>query len=550
MDIIRHMHKNILLFKQYIYILLVFCIISLLGLQTMFSDEGYYLSMFQYYFDKNGLDTNDYISYLTTFVGGCWEAMFGWGGIISHRILTAFITTLTFYYVLRWLKEYKKYSLWIFIGFVASQLHGVITCISSPVLSCLFLSSAICYITEALKENNNKKYLLGYFLLGLSVFARLTNIIFAIVFIFAPIFLYKKRNGSLNKVEIGIIGNILAVCFVLAIIILLGHFSYFFDALFVDLVNSGTSSKSSHNLFSTLTLLFHDWIIVFAITSALSLFVWISNRIRNKVFYSFFCITCIVGFYKGYTYIISNISILGYGYVLYSIGITAILFNLKYLKGKYEYIIIALLVALLMPIGSDVGLLGITHASLCLLLCLCGAIINVKSTHANGLIKIFLLTYILIRFTFLFRFGNFQDYGTSRFEMHYTIQNSELATVLVSKEKAKSIDELLNELRKHVHPGENLMCFMASPIINYFTKTIPYAYHSCPIYIDAYKFISNLDKAKEYKRELPVIILDKNINLKDPGNKMKIDYFKNFIENNKYRIIWSNNSYKILTPNK
>ena len=160
---------------------------------------------------------------------------------------------------------------------------------------------------------------------------------------------------------------------------------------------------------------------------------------------------------------------------------------------------------------------------------------------------------------------------SSRLGMFYTIDNKYVKGILTTKERVAATNELLNESSKYVKPGDYVLAFHSFPIYHYMTNTRPFIRNSMPWYYVSGAFKTQLYKAVDDTKILPVVIVQKiKTTPNDHGDwpdawpsdpifrKPETDartirqqaYMDEFLGKYGYHIAWENDIFKILITDK
>jgi hypothetical protein len=160
---------------------------------------------------------------------------------------------------------------------------------------------------------------------------------------------------------------------------------------------------------------------------------------------------------------------------------------------------------------------------------------------------------------------------SSRLGMFYSIDNKYVKGILTTKERVAATNELLNESSKYVKPGDYVLAFHSFPIYHYMTNTRPYIRNSMPWYYVSGAFKTQLYKAVDDTKILPVVIVQKiKTTPNDHGDwpdawpsdpifrKPETDartirqqaYMDEFLVKYGYHVAWENDIFKIMITDK
>lgn len=529
------------------------------GIQTIcYSDEGYFGSAYQNFFDahESTYTTDSY--YLSILVGAIWDKVFGNYGILSYTILVGFISCITFHFVQRTLlKDGRRNRWYVTVGFFLTLLYGFTYLFNNIHLTCLLLSIEGCLIVESYNERSPHKFLGASFLGVLNVFSRIPNVLLLLLLLIPIIAARKDKRLIVSYIINAIVGGMFALFVMFVLMQLLGHWVYFYKATFENLAIEAASGEASIHSLSTLMIHYvMDYICVFILMIVIGVFEISRKLFRRSFSILFYLITAsllmIITIYllKIYVYVHS------FNYIVFSVGTYCLLHNILLKRGGHFYTLylVALGIAFLLPIGTDAGIASLGGFSSMFMMPLAlsdiGNAIRTQNCiyrKANNLIVNSLVAlFIILRLLDMMINGTWAEPGT-RMVKTYTIENSKFATVFVSKERSKEIDPALEELSKYVKEGDYLFCFKDIPIFNYLTRTKPYAYCSEAGFINPGLFNSHIEQAEAEIDTMPIVIREKGI-IKNPGWNRQLEIFENFISRHKYNVVWESEKFEILVP--
>lgn len=420
-------------------------------------------------------------------------------------------------------------------------------------ISGFILGIASCFLYESYKENSLGKYLVAAILVGMSLFGRFTAIL-TIFPLFLPTLFNLKNNRrlALQQAFVGVGGYISGIVLVFLLIIFMGHFDAYYQSIFVDLVSSGKSEGSTHNIWNLLYVYLKDVGIVFGSVFIVLLLAGLIKKycLKNYSFYIVLLIVVSGALVLLMKLLVDKVSPIAHNYVLAVASFAFLILSGKETIKKYDFLVAYIVLgALIGPMGSDVAILGhgCCFLSLSLPLFVSSLTENPYRKRIIYLVLVLCLVYSAERIRRIVMFGNFWENGP-RYEMTYKLEGSKYATIFVSKETKETMDPLLFELKKYVKPDDELMCFFSIPIVHYFTETRPYTYHSCPAFYDSDLFCKRLHKAEKEKPLLPVVVVEKISEKLEGANKVKYECLKDFMNRHSYHQVWQNEKYVISLP--
>jgi hypothetical protein len=539
-------------------------------------DEGAALTVYQQIFKCPGSVEYQFVYYLGGIVGGVWNIFFGFGGILSFRILTVIVLVLTVYFTCQSLKEFIKP---IVIPIAASLVlllnnYGIMV-FFHDYLTALLAAITVYFLLRGLNLNRPWYLFIAALFCGINIFTRIPNItLLALGFLLFIDYSYHKNNRLLGRNILFCIAGLLAgIAAVFLLMFLLGHEKIFAQTVFDNLLSKGSSSDSPHQFNKLLAIYWSNYY---------QIFIYLSIFIFTLAFFSF-----IYRFYKHkwekgivillYSVIIIAFSLFAFNCEKYYAVILFPVILSCYVDRKNKPLILlnfaSLIVLFCMPLGSDVGVLNMGYFSVWLATFTAVAhvyrFIRWEMRKHNSSYRLFFVVFYVmycIYGLYVVSRNAYNDRGP-RWEKLFRAQNDKF-TVFTSKEKAKAMDVLLSELGKYVHKGDYLLCYESLPMVHYLTETKPYIGNPWVWVYDANNFIRHLKKSEE-TIPLPVVVRQKCqpiggywttpapvIEPSDPVYKSfysdeRTNGFEKFLKDNLYLIAWENELFQIyLPPNK
>ena len=539
-------------------------------------DEGAALTVYQQIFKCPSSVEYQFVYYLGGVVGGLWNILFGFGGILSFRVLTIIVLVFTIYFTSRSLK-----------GFINPLMIPVATSMGllmnnfgimvffHDYLSALLTVVAVYFLLQGLKLNRPRYLFTAALICGINIFTRIPNIALLSLGVLLFIDYYYIKNIRLlgKNILFCIAGLITGVGAIFLLMYLLGHERLFVHTVFSNLFFKGVSADSPHNLHNLFHTYLNQYQQIFIYLSVfvfiLAFFPYIYRYYKRKwqkgiviIFYVFLIIIFILFAFDPLKY---------YAIILFPIILSF------YIDRKNKSIILlnaaSLIVLFFQPLGSDVGVMNMGYFSVWLATFTSVAHVYrfirfqmLKNNYSYRLF--FVLFYILFCIYGLYVVSRnaYNDRGP-RWEKLYRAHNDKF-TVFTSKAKTEAMDVLLSELGKYVHKDDYLLCYESLPMIHYLTETKPYMGNPWVWVYDSDNFILHL-KNSEKTIPLPVVVRQKCqpsfggnwttlapvIQRTDPlykafYNDKRNDAFDEFLERNRYTIIWENELFQIYLPSK
>lgn len=570
------------------------------------TDEGYLMSIYQWFATDPAYAQGAGGYPLTAHWG---SLLHGWlqGGILGMRlsgILIVALTEVVLYFYLRRTCNASMALIGIVIQavFVAQDPKPF----GYNTLTALIGFVALIIVMEGSLRHRFVLLLIGGFLLGVNVFVRLPNIT-GLAFLLIPIVANVSRKDgfeintkrALLQVSMLLVGFVVALTLTWQYIIHLGA-----DQQVIDLIYSirgtlaGTSTHGSGSMIQkylgnySMAIWFSLVFFITVIIGALSL------KSRWKVVTLAGLVVAFMVLYRN-TYMLSNV--LGDNILALMNGL-GIIGACCYLNKDVRMQVLAttaILSSLVFPLGSDggfqtmwigtwlllpVGLSGIysflsaaaTSNTTATLLVGNG---NTSASHtrlslsAKNLQAGYFFALLVLVFTVVVKIEHMSYYDPgNRLTKTTAIHSQRAQGVYTSKERADIVNPLLDELKKHVKPGDVMLVYDSSPLLYYLTETRPFAGISWPCVFHGQPYVQKFVAAEKESKQLPVVVMQYFVSsnkwsdaltsyylLPEEGGfdkdgmfsskEMKLN-IRRFISAHDYQVVWTNDYYKIFIPNR
>jgi hypothetical protein len=618
-----------LLGKRWTGITLLGVLYFLLGLQGFDRfDEGLIMSCSQQFFSAPESVSSFFSCYLTILVGGIWDQLFGWGGFVAHRVLNILTMLASFSLVYQILKDYTKSRYWILVGFYLVYIDWSF-CITFHyndfsafwgVLMCYFLHRA--YIADSMKKCY-LNYFIASFVAAVAVFARLANLTYMGVIGIAFLFLAFREKSwrQAGRYFLCAVGGYLAGCLLMGgVLSALGHWDLFLDQ-FRGTMGAASSASSTHNLPYLLSVYGKEYRLIFVILLltvlgyTMSVGMWRAYPFRRWELVGMwglelggiyllagwipelttalvatvtlrFLLTFLRASWRGHQTLAVLLMVIELAlvkiysrpiYVMFGVGILGAIVAL-YVHRKDKacqfLLCISLSLAVLLPLGCDIGIYNVGHVSAILLVPACillywEGLPLIRHAEVRAFFRHTLFGFVLVYWVFSLygiKRGHWFDYG-SRFEKRYRITQSDLANVYTTKVKAEAMDTLLVHLKPYVKEGNYAFFFQNMPALHYMTRTKPYLYTAWPWCYSPETMKTKIDQAEKEIKVLPVVVREKSglnpdweipqehwddTTLPDDWEYKagRIVLIQDFIKRHHYKLVWENELFQIYLPGK
>ena len=543
-------------------------ILSLQGFDLC--DEGSALTAYQQIFKNPDSISYLFVFYLGDVVGGIWNILFGFGGILSFRILAVISLVVTIYFTSKSLKGFiNPLMIPVATSLVLLMNNFGIMVFFHDYLSALLAAIAVFFLLQGLNRNRPLLLFFAAMFCGINIFSRIPNItLLALGLLLFIDYSYIKNLRLLGRnILVSIAGLTTGIGVIYLFILLVGHGNHFFQTVFENLFFRGTSEDSTHNLKFLLNTYLNNYIQIF---KYLSIFVFaiaffpLIYRFHKRKWEKALVVLL-------YSVIAVAFSLYAFNCEKYYAIIVFPLILSCYIDRKNKSIILlnaaSLIVMFCLPLGSDVGVLNMGYFSVWLATFTSVAhiyrFIRYEMKKNNTSYRLFFIVFYILYCVyglFVVSRNAYFDRGP-RWEKRFRANNDKF-TVFTSKAKAEAMDVLLSELGKYVQKGDYLFCFESLPMVNYLTETKPYIGIPWVWTYDSDNFIRHLKKSVE-TIPLPVVLRQKcqpiggywttpapALDHSDPLYKFfykdkNIQYFEKFLEDNKYKVVWENELFQI-----
>ncbi len=563
------------------------------------TDMGFSLSHYQLIFQDSGIFLSGYIFWLTNIIGGLWWEVFGSLGVIGFKLLRVLLIWGCFYLSYRLLQPYASKQIlgWaLFLTLIAVNNHLGNWFDYNTITSLLYIAG-VWTLLEGLDLPSRNFLIASGFLLGISVFARFPNILgiglAGIILIIHGIFINKSLRIIRNNLLFFGLGVIMSFTLVLVIMEWLNHRQMFVEAMQNLFIQSENVHHSvNHSIDHLFFLFLKDQFLALLLGGAsLLTIISISAFLRRlQLQFSWFpilalvsglAITAFLGLWWMATIgLIENLTI-----TLYSIWtifwkwmltgtlyIVLIAYVFGLIKQSIEYRILSLVglgVLILVPLGSGNGIYNAIHGMwlalpIVLLFFMQGTTPTIKNWKLHSqtfdYVKIFIIVTLVLASVAQASFP-YRD-SKNRLKMTATIEHPLLKGVFTTPERAKVMQELLDELENHVKPGDILFAYEGISLIYFLTKTHPYLYNTWPMLEASANFQELIKKAETNQPYYPIAVRAKasteigsntwphkviELTSHEPMTSNR-KLAEEFLTRHKYVKVWENSFFEILQP--
>jgi hypothetical protein len=549
-----------------------------------FTDMGYWLTGYQQFLiAPEGISTGllNWASYALGWLVATVSSDFG---VVTFKIAFVPIVWLILYlvYMLIHDKTPKNWQIIILPILFITQAYVIAKTTGNYInynnLTALFFILTALTLYRGLTTTSLFLIGLSGFFVGFNLFVRFPNLLGIILILL--IVMWGWTNNSklidiLRQSSSFLLGIAIAVIMVFMLIGLSGHMDYYLDGL-ANIFIAATDTESHHSSGRLLKLFIRDHLFAFiGGTLALLGSYFIANLLQST--------TRIIKIFTILSLSIIIIPIFNYANswkwfvtgAMYLVLLAGVGYGLKRDKPLMLLCLLAGSVLLLVPLGSGNGMYNALYGSwlaLPLMFVLLVRLLDSGFKHFKwkflsiSLTPLPLMAMLIVSVILLFSMGKFfytqRDHPNRLLMTHNVVGYPSLNGVYTTKARARVVEELLNELNKHVEIGDVLLTYNEIPMLHYLTKTRPWLENPW-IMLASPEVIRNKLKQKIIQGEqLPVIVRaigntsspywpvnSKEFSKNSHENKIRL-IFSHFERENSYRVIWSNDFFEILKYGK
>jgi hypothetical protein len=581
-------------------ILLYHIAITFQGIDLL--DEGFHATLYQRIFSDPASVEYGFFYWFSGIAGGFILKLVPFLGLWGLRMGGVLVSLSTIYISYRMLRNVVPRGIWqIAIVLLALNINNEPKDIHYNNLSALiyFLSAWLMFL--ALKGNKAWMLLFSGALVSFNVFTRLPNILgvgLALAIIYEGFIRKRKISQVIAKLAYFTVGFLLTTVTVLGIMKSIEHYDYYVDSLnYLKSVNTVSQNKDGLNgYYSTMQLILKptkQHLLSIAVIVFLGAFLVFSKIFADEakkisirkwradlLLWSLISVA-LLGIIFTDRIVIKDLTYLFTGLCTVTAAI--------YLLGAFSYeekllSALGLLIVLIHPLGSGVGIGTVMIYSLWLSFPMAikmifdvfgqDIILDGRWGHIRKfsirfeqsfLSKVMLwaaamVMVVCVRHIFVYPY--FFD-KHNRFTMFYNVHSDNTKLIYTSKGRADILNELLVASGKYVKKGDPVLAYDAFPLYHFMTETKPFLSSSAPIYYTTDHFENEMRKST-IKFGLPVVIrqkiwmvhdgstwpeiIFKGDNLQEPMSAGRNKVFNQFLQDNKYQEVWSNQVFSIMLP--
>ena len=451
-------------------------------------DSGFYMTFYDNIFTNPEDVGYNFMYYLSGVAGGAVSSLTG-GSILAMRVFGALCNLLCICCLWRMLRGERGFTpLLLTVILVTAGAWGTpltfyndIMTVTLALISLMLLTSGLSLENGDMPEKDRDKtarktymlLLLSGAVAGLNTLTRMPNVLEILFVAIIPLCASRGRTrltalwlaGWLSGLGAGLLGAALA-----------GHLPIL-TATIRDLTATATTpgAESSHGLSSLIHAQISSWATIVRMTLkliGLAVIYGIAARAAGKYYAKYPCVMPAVR--RGVAAVLCIIA----AWMLARADIMTALTAISLLGCGRAFsdtrlrtaAVAALLMILILPLGSDNGIYNAGTIILWYAL----AVSLTLSCRRHGTVAAAAITAILAASCVagLVRGGTYFD-DTPLSGMKGRIESPSARGIMTSPARARRVNTMLGQLRKHVSPGDTLLVYGSAPMINHLTATIP-----------------------------------------------------------------------------
>jgi hypothetical protein len=544
-----------------------------------FTDMGYWLTGYQ-----------QFLSAPKTMGLACWgsyaigwlvsESSFGLG-VIAFKLALVLINWITLWLVYLLVREHLQERtryllaplLFVTMGYVIKSTEDWIGYNS---LTALFFVLTAFFLYRGITRQSQWMLVWAGVSAGFNIFVRIPNLLgiglIILVFVYGWMSQTPVKKSFLHFV-LFIMGVFAAVAFTVGVMLWCGHLGLYCEGL-ASVIGMAKDSDSHHSSGLLLKLFVRDHyyafvrgclIIICGIFAA-----GVFGTLKRLNLIAAVIIISILAYPISWSGDAWKWTITGATYLVLLIGAVA------YSKRNPRLALLCLLagaVLFIAPLGSNNGIRNAVYGSWLALPVVCVLGIQMLQTHketlqigdirinCSSIMLIMVLgSGMLLLYSLVTKIGYTYRDHSNRLLMTHRVDAPLLKGVRTTEARAKVVSELLQEMAKHVKPGDVILAYDGIPMVHYLTGTVPYLGKPWPMLLMPEE--TRLRLQRNANQSLPTIIVRATGNTSDfswpmgarellnterhIGNRHA---FREFELQYGYFLAWGNDYFEILTRN-
>jgi hypothetical protein len=567
------------------------------------ADEGFHSTFYQQIYHNPQSVEYNFMYWFSGIIGGAWLKLFPVYGLLGLRFGGVILNMLAVIVSYRLLKNYTS-GVYVKLGLLLLVLINcaAVKDINYNNISAILFISSIYFLFSGLKKNKLSNLMIGGGFVSLAVFSRLANIsglALLAVIVYSGFFVFKQTIAfQVKQIVFFVLGFVIITILVIGVMKISGQYVLFTDSIKL-LKSMAGSGENTHDMTKLIKIILGDYTTaVFKRTLPLFIFVLLYNMVLNQVtgdrrltnLIRYTVTAAFVLFLAGFILLYGTLTLWTFYMMLFAAMSLMASFFLVVGKNKNELAVISLggtIMTFSLIAGADYGISA--SGSTALWICMPVAtdfFMRIFSMKIGGSFDIQDSTNskskslgidLSVRPQQLKRIWHWGTYSCiivlglhavlytyndnpNRMKMTYPVQNAFLKGVSTTRERAASINELLDASSKYIRQDEYVITYRDIPLFYSLTQTMPFIKNSWPSLYTRAQFDYELSKAVTEHQVLPPIVYQKVQTIPGPFwpdparnnsafdiDSPRNDIIKKFIDKYEYKLIWENLAFKIYT---
>jgi len=445
-----------------------------------FTDQGYLLTGYRCFFRYPEVTEDSGHIWLTNFVGASWDALFGGLGVLGMRALWALCMSLCVWLAFglaRALTTQRAAALATLVTSVfLSDRHA--TWFSYNALSTVIFTASAVALLRGLRQHSPRWLFAAGLLLGIAPFARFPNVLAWATLSaigFAALIEPARRQHLARDVAAALLGVASGVALLLALICVRGDTALYWRGL--RSLFEPSMAGAGYAVPSLLGLLVKDeggalgWGLAVCIgalawTRALR---WAPAPARWPLIAAGCALALFVLTHKSESW---RWAVPGASYFLLA-GVALGLWQRTAEQRVAAFVLF--IIVLVAPLGSN---LGIKNAHMGLWLTLPSLLALLYTLEAAWLSgqgpRLALAAGVILCGEGMYRAATYTYRDSLRIQLRSAVDHPQLRGQYTSRARARSVEQVLAALEQRVAPGDYLLAYEGTPLLQYLTRTRPY----------------------------------------------------------------------------
>lgn len=486
--------------------------ISLQGVDAV--DAGFCNTFYQVIFQHPDSNVFCFIYYLLGVVGGLWEILLGSFGLIGFRVLEAFTLTGAIALLYATFAPHMPRAYAVAATVIAFLFPTIAVTFHYDTFSYLLIAASAWFFKRYVTSQQARWLLGAGAMIGLAFFVRIVNGTLFLLLLAPLLWQLYQRGGRAQAVRHTLVmtgGLLLGMGLVAGLMTILGHLPYYIDAL-GEAFSTFSGSEATHSHGHLISQYFKGTKNLLLQGIAV-LIIWQLYRygsrltpLLQRIVHAILIIAFLLLAYTSLPHLtLLAICLILLGLMFYQVSMKHYPSSMKHYEISIASVCLYLTVAaLLFPFGSDIGIQGIFHWCVGLLVFPCAWC----ASHYASSMKQYALSIVTVCIaapTLLRTAINAYGEEDPRWECVHQVQPDRL-NVMVSQHKADVYRRAINAIDRHIGPQRLLFSTNQAAELYYATRTLPFEGHVQPVIYTSERLFSRLDERLAHFGSYPLIL--------------------------------------------